>query len=216
MLYTPLPGTSLYEEHRRAGTLLGPEECPESDVHGQQRFNFRHPRIPAGEETGMLLRAFTRDFDRNGPSVLRVVQTLLAGWRQNARHADPRVRERIRRECRGLATTYAGALWAAERWLHDRPELAAAMRRVRREIVREFGWRARVAAPLIGAFVRAAMSLEARRLRRGRPDEPPTFYEANASARPAHPKAAPCRAVGVEAAVDRAPAPRLPALGRPA
>lgn len=195
MLYTPLPGTPLYEEHRQAGTLLDSSECPEADVHGQQRFNFRHPRIPAGQEEQMLLRGFDRDFDKNGPSVLRVARTLLAAWCRHSHHADPRVRERTRRECRGLSTTHSGALWAAERWLRGQPSLVAQLRAMRRDIAREFGWKARVAAPLVGAWVLAAMHAEARRLRRGRSDEPPTFYDANAPAQPAHPAATPCRAV---------------------
>ena len=63
MLYTPMPGTPLYAEHRDQGTLLDEEACPVADTHGQSRFNYRHPHIPAGEEAEMLLRAFHRDFE---------------------------------------------------------------------------------------------------------------------------------------------------------
>ncbi len=50
---------------------------------------------------------------------------------------------------------------------------------VRRAIGRELGLRARLMAPLVGAFLLAAMSRETLRLRRGRIYEPPTFYETN-------------------------------------
>jgi len=38
MLYTPVPGTPLFEEHREAGTLLDPEGKQLADAHGQLKF----------------------------------------------------------------------------------------------------------------------------------------------------------------------------------
>jgi radical SAM superfamily enzyme YgiQ (UPF0313 family) len=179
MLYTPLPGTPLYAEHLAAGTLLDEDECPPADAHGQLRFNFRHPHISGGQETEFLLRAFRRDFEVNGPSVLRIARTLLRGWTRHKDHPEPRVRERYRRECRDLPTAYAGAVWAAQRWLGRDTQLARRLGAVRAAMGREFGLRARLMAPVVGAFVLAAMRREARRLRRGCTYEPPTFYETN-------------------------------------
>jgi hypothetical protein len=187
MLYTPVPGTPLYDEHRASGTLLSAEECPDADTHGQLRFNYRHPRIRGGEETEYLRRAFRRDFEVNGPSVTRIARTLLRGWRALKDHPDPRVRERVAFETKGLPTQYAGALWASERWFaRGNPALARRLRTTRRGIEREFGWRARLGARLVGPVALATLWLEERRLRRGRTYEPPTFYEANpaAGARP--------------------------------
>ncbi len=115
MLYTPVPGTALYREHLEQGTLLSEDECPEADAHGQLRFNFRHPHITSGQETEFLLRGFRRDFQANGPSVTRIARTLLQGWLTHKSHPEKRVRERFARECAGLPTVYAGALWASER-----------------------------------------------------------------------------------------------------
>jgi len=187
MLYTPVPGTPLYAEHRANGTLLSAEDCPDADAHGQLRFNYRHPRIRNGEETEYLLRAFRRDFEVNGPSVARIARTLLAGWLALKDHPDPRVRERIAFDTKDLATQYAAALWAAERWFaRTNPALAGRLRTTRRGIEREFGPRASLAARLVGPVVLATLWLEERRLRRGRTYEPSTFYEANpaAAARP--------------------------------
>jgi hypothetical protein len=184
MLYTPLPGTPLHAEHARAGTLLSEEECPDADAHGQARFNFRHPSIPAGAESELLLRAFRRDFETNGPSVLRIARTLLAGWRAHRLHPDPRVRARVAWESRTLPTAYAGALWAAERWFRRQPPLAARIRATRAGIVREFGAKARLAGAALGPLLLATARREERRLRRGATDEPPTFYEANPAAWP--------------------------------
>jgi len=176
MLYTPIPGTPLYAEHLANGTLLGEGECPPADAHGQLRFNFRHPRIPAGDETEMLLRAFRRDFDVNGPSVVRIARTLLRGWQRHKADPDARIRARYARECADLATVYAGALWAAERWLADAPA-GSRIREVREALLREFGLRARISGPLLGRAILFAMGRESRRLRRGHVYEPPTFYE---------------------------------------
>jgi radical SAM superfamily enzyme YgiQ (UPF0313 family) len=187
MLYTPVPGTPLYAEHRANGTLLSPEECPDADTHGQLRFNYRHPRIRNGEETEYLLRAFRRDFEVNGPSVARIARTLLRGWLALKDHPDPRVRARVAFETKDLPTEYAGALWASEKWFaRTNPALAARLRTTRRGIEHAFGWKAGVAARLVGPVVLATLALEERRLRRGRTYEPPTFYEANpaAAARP--------------------------------
>jgi hypothetical protein len=60
--------------------------------------------------------------------------------------------------------------------------LAARLRVTRRGIEQEFGWRARLAARLVGPVVLATLWLEARRLRQGRTYEPSTFYEANPAA----------------------------------
>jgi hypothetical protein len=183
MLYTPVPGTPLYEEQRALGTLLADTECPPEDAHGQLKFNYVHPSIPPGMETEFLLRAFTRDFDENGPSIFRIARTLLRGWQRHKDDPDPRVRERYRSETAILSTGYAAALWAAERWLARNAPLAAKMRACRDEMAREFGWRSRLVAPVLGRFLLLTMWLEARRLDRGWTYEPPTFYELNAQAK---------------------------------
>jgi hypothetical protein len=193
MLYTPIPGTPLYAEHLANGTLLDERECPPADAHGQFRFNFRHPHIRNGEETEFLLRAFRRDFEVNGPSVLRIARTLLRGWLRHKDDPDPRVRGRYRGECSGLPTLYAGALWAAQSWLRGHPALVRRLRGTREAIDREFGLRARLMGPAIGLFVRAAMQAERWRLRRGRSYEPPTFYETNRADFPRERAASLCR-----------------------
>ncbi|MCE5274754.1 MAG: cobalamin-dependent protein, partial [Deltaproteobacteria bacterium] len=77
MLYTPIPGTPLYEQHQRAGSLLSEEQCPAADTHGQYRFNFAHEHIREGQEKDYLRNAFRRDFEVNGPSLARMMRTML-------------------------------------------------------------------------------------------------------------------------------------------
>src|SRR5512143_2420076 len=137
MLYTPIPGTPLHAEHQANGTLLNPDQYDEADIHGQLKFNYRHPHIQDGQETEFLLRAFHQDFDVNGPSVVRVARTLLQGWRRYKNHPNPRVRDRVAFETKDLATEYAGALWASEMWFaRTNPALAARLRATRHGIER--------------------------------------------------------------------------------
>ena len=180
MLYTPIPGTALYAEHLANKTLLEPGEYQEGDVHGQSIFRHRHPHIQRGQETEIILRAFRRDFEVNGPSVLRIARTILAGWKRYKHHADVRIRNRFAWEARELVVTYPATLWAARRWFRElNPPLFKKLSALLEEIQREIGVRARLAAPLGGRLVLSKLRAEARRLREGWTYEPPTFYEMN-------------------------------------
>lgn len=177
MLYTPIPGTPLHAEHQAKGLLLDRSECPEADSHGQARFNYRHPHIHDGEETGFLLRAFQRDFETNGPSIVRIARTILQGWKRYKKHDDRRVRDRFVWEARDLAVQYAGALWAARKRFRANPELRKRIACTLKEIYREFGLKARLAGPIVGRYLRYTVKREERRLRRGWTYEPPFFRE---------------------------------------
>lgn len=179
MLYTPVPGTPLFEEHREAGTLLDPEGDQLADAHGQLKFMHRHPNLPAGTETEFLLRAFQRDFEANGPSVLRMARTLLHGWRMYGKSADRRIRARFRREAKALPVQYAAAVAGARRWFRDYPGIRDRLDSLLGEIKKEFGIRARLAGALGGIKVYRSLKAEERRLRSGWMPEPPTFRESS-------------------------------------
>ncbi|MFQ5411984.1 MAG: B12-binding domain-containing radical SAM protein, partial [Phycisphaerae bacterium] len=177
MLYTPIPGTPLHAEHQAAGTLQGPGEVSDADTHGQSRFNYRHAHIKNGQETAFLLRAFRRDFEVNGPSLIRLTRTMLRGWQRYKNHPNRAVRERFAWEARDLAVAYAGALWATRRWFRRNFTLSAKISRILKELYREYGLKSRLAAPIVGRYLRFMMKREDRRLRRGWTYEPPTFCE---------------------------------------
>ena len=183
MLYTPNPGTPLYEKHRKEGTLYDEAQFPLADAHGQFRFNYRHAHIPAGREEQLLLKAFTQDFSENGPSLARLIRTLLKGWQRYRHHPDPRIRARYAWEVSPLRTTYAGAVWAMRRhYRHDRHRHGL-MDRLLRDIYREFGPLTRILTPAIGLWAYRQLKAEERRLARGWRYEPQTFCEKNAAAR---------------------------------
>jgi hypothetical protein len=182
MLYTPVPGTPLYEQHRRRGTLFTETEFPLADAHGQYRFNYRHPFIPQGREEQFLIQAFKSDFETNGPSHARLIRTTLTGWQKYKNHPDERIRDRYAWEADPLHTTYAGAVWAMKKWYRGNQPIAKKMGALLQDIYREFGWKPRMFAPLIGRYVYAAMKREQRRLAEGWTYEPATYCEKNSAA----------------------------------
>jgi hypothetical protein len=197
MLYTPIPGTALHAELSAAGRIRDDSECDPADVHGQSVFNYRHPSLPAGSEAELMVRAFTRDFEENGPSVVRIAETTLAGWRRFRSHPDPRIRARFAWEARPLRAEYVALVAAARRYFRDRPRLHGLLDRLLGELIREFGWKARLAAAVGGRWLHGTASREASRLARGWTYEPTTFYEVNeaAAALPRRHRANLCRSV---------------------
>jgi hypothetical protein len=173
MLYTPVPGTPLYREMSEQGRLL--EDVDLADIHGQDRFNFRHAAISREESRTFLDSAFRFDFERNGPSLFRICRTTFQGWQRYKDHPDPRVRRRIRREATTLRA-YAAVLWAMERRLQDvNPAVVPQIRALRRDIEREFGWTTAVASRILGPVLWWTSRREDRRLAQGSSHEPPTI-----------------------------------------
>jgi radical SAM superfamily enzyme YgiQ (UPF0313 family) len=176
MLYTPVPGTPLHAEHGSKGTLLS--DVDDADTHGQLAFNFRHPHISREDSGKFLLRAFQRDYEINGPSVMRIANTLLQGWKRHKNHPETRVRERYRRESEGLPVAYAGALYAMERYFRSRnAPLIKKIRHLRAGLREEFGLTTGLTAPIVGSAIYQLLRREERRLARGWTYQPPTFIE---------------------------------------
>jgi len=189
MLYTPVPGTPLYEEHQSMGTLL--PGIDDADTHGQFAFNFRHPHISREDSGRFLLRAFERDYAVNGPSVMRIARTLLQGWKRYGNHPEKRIRDRFRRESEALALGYGSALWAMELYFQrSNPPLTEKIRRLQTDFVREFGLKTRLAGPIAGRAIYHLIRREERRLQRGWTYQPPMFIEKRNSERPHQTRAA--------------------------
>jgi len=177
MLYTPIPGTPLFAEHEADGSLKSLADVSIADIHGQYVFNYHHPHIRDGQETEFLLRAFRRDFEANGPSVVRIIRTVLRGWMKYKNHANGRIRARFAHEASNLPVRYAGVLWATRRQFRDNPQYVAQIDNLLGEIYREFGWKSRIAAPIAGRYLYYKLQEQQRMLENDWTYEPPTFYE---------------------------------------
>jgi hypothetical protein len=179
MLYIPPPGTPFYEKMSQKNALRSESEIEWADIHGQWQFNYHHPHIKDGQESEFLLRAFHRDFDRNGPSIVRMISTLMKGWQRYKNHPEERIRRRFADGVEKIPALYAGALWATRRWYRENSRIAGKIEELLNSIYREFGLKSRFAAPIIGRIVLHSLHREARRLQNGYICEPPTFYESN-------------------------------------
>jgi pyruvate-formate lyase-activating enzyme len=176
MLYTPVPGTPLYREMSEQGRML--EGVDMADIHGQDKFNFRHAAISREDSKRYLDWAFFRDFERNGPSLYRMCRTTLEGWLRYKDDPDARVRERFAREATKLRTAYNAALWAMEKQFRQvNRSVSEEIQALRHEVEKEFGVAARVAARAGGPLLWWTSRREERRLTAGKTYEPPMFLE---------------------------------------
>jgi hypothetical protein len=149
-----------------------------ADIHGQHSFNFRHDAIARDDSKSLLDWAFRLDFERNGPSLYRLMRTLFNGWRRYRNDPDPRVRARIASEARSFRTGYGAALWAMERFLRRRNRAVSdRIRELRREVEREFGLACRTLDALVGPALLLSTWREATAFPGGRRLEPRTFVE---------------------------------------
>ncbi|MEW6670282.1 MAG: radical SAM protein [Thermodesulfobacteriota bacterium] len=182
MLYTPVAGTPLYEAHRREGTLFSESEFPLADAHGQYRFNYRHPHFSSGREEQVLLSAFQRDFEVNGPSLARLISTTLTGWQRYKNHPDTRIRKRFGAKVNLLRTAYSAAVWAMNKYYRGSGAMETKLSDLLKRLNTEFGWKTRLFSAVAGRFIYAMLKREEKRLARGWSYEPGSFYEKNAAA----------------------------------
>lgn len=177
MLYTPNAGTPLYAQHKTAGRMLDESTFPPADAHGQYRFNYRHPHIPAAMEERFLRQAFERDFAANGPSIARLIRTQLTGWLRYRHHPDRRIRRRFQQDAKSSGIAYSGAVWAMRRWYRKDPRMAGKINSLLNDLYKALGLKARLTAPLVGRFLTFTLQREQRRLAGNWSYEPKTFYE---------------------------------------
>jgi len=75
----PMPQTALYLSYKEKGMLL--DDVPYEEQHGQDQIWFKHPHFTREQSEEFLLEAFRRDYRVNGPSILRMADTALQGYR---------------------------------------------------------------------------------------------------------------------------------------
>ena len=176
MLYTPVPGTPLYQQITEEGRMLPGVDY--ADVHGQFKFNFKHAAISRDDSKRFLDWAFWRDFEANGPSLYRMARTLLAGWKRYKDSPDARVRERFASEMHRLSGIYSSALWAMERRFRKVDlNVSEQISALRQEFKRESGLISRMMPAVLGPVLLWTTRREEKRLARGMTYEPPTILE---------------------------------------
>jgi radical SAM superfamily enzyme YgiQ (UPF0313 family) len=176
MLYTPVPGTPLFQQMQDEGRMLDGIDL--ADIHGQFKFNFEHAAISRDDSKRLLDWAFRFDFEQNGPSLFRICDTIFQGWKKYHDHPDLRVRQRVANEAAKLRTTYDAALWAMEKRLKKTNfAISIRIRELRREIEHEFGGATRLVRAITGPILLWTSRREDRQLAKGKTYEPPTFVD---------------------------------------
>ena len=131
----PLPGTALFEDYNNAGKLRF--DVPFEDWHGQDKIWFDHENFERDETAAYTKLAFKMDYERQGPSLLRLADTSLRGYRTVKSHVDLRIRgltERLKNRCLEFYPTFQAARLHAE---NDKTrELAS---KLEAEYEKEFG-----------------------------------------------------------------------------
>lgn len=180
MLYSPGPGTELFRRLEEEKRIL-PDKLDPADGHGQYKFVFEHKAISKDDSKIFLDRAFRRDFERNGPSLYRMIRTQYRGWKRHRKHPDLRVRTRFQNQLSSFRYAYPPLLRAMERRLEELGlPGSAAVRTLREEMEREFGPVTTAAARMLGPVLRWTGAREAKRIARGWTYEPkPAVYRRN-------------------------------------
>jgi radical SAM superfamily enzyme YgiQ (UPF0313 family) len=175
MLYTPIPGTPLYQDVEAQGRLL---DVDLADIHGQWKFNFQHEAIARDDSKTLLDWAFDLDYQRNGPSLFRLMRTMFEGWKRYRNDPDPLVRARAWLEAKQLRTGYGAALWAMEKYLRDtNRQVSDRIRELRVEVERELGIVSRLVNHIAGPVALWASRRDSRRFPEGRRLEPRMFVD---------------------------------------
>jgi pyruvate-formate lyase-activating enzyme len=176
MLYTPVPGTPLHREVDAQNRLR--QDVDLADIHGQHEFNFLHAAIGASDSKKFLDYAFRRDFERNGPSLFRLVRTMFERWRRYGKEPDLRIRARVQRGARQIETGYGAMLWAMEKYFRtSNAGVSCQIHQVRRDIEREMGTLATLMTRSLGPLLLWTSRRDARRYPKGRRLEPRTFLD---------------------------------------
>ncbi len=167
----PLPGTALYAEYEEQCRILN--DVPYKEWHGQDKIWFKHPHFTRAETSVYLKDAFEQDYKRQGPSLLRLADTSLRGYRTASRHGDPRIRgllPRLLERCRTLRIVLPVALKFAEN--ERTTELAISLMS---EYDKEFG-ATPITTRLSTHLMKGFAEKELRRLRSGYMQQPPLCY----------------------------------------
>ena len=170
MLYTPIPGTPLHCRAARPRALMKDARIASRPTFtGSRSSIIRHPHISDGQEGEFMLRAFERDFEVNGPSIVRIVRThagRLEAIQEPSRRADPPpLRLGSPGLCRRPSRRWSGP--ARRSTTATIPRCDAKMSRFSDELHAEFGWnrglpRRRRSATSTGSFAARRSDLRQR------------------------------------------------------
>lgn len=90
----PIPGTKLYEDYLKEGKLL--LDIPFEEQHGQDKIWFKHPSFSLDDSKHFLIKAFQKEYEVNGASFVRMIETSRQGYQHSLGHYNPHIRQRAK------------------------------------------------------------------------------------------------------------------------
>lgn len=95
LIYGPTPGTPFWDRIQREGRLRE-DLAADRDLYARSADGFtamvRHPKLSAGQIESLQRWCFRQDFERLGPSIYRVVDRWLSGYRKLKDSPEPFLR----------------------------------------------------------------------------------------------------------------------------
>jgi len=164
MLYIAMPGTPLWKQMKAEHRLK--ENFPWADIHGQHVQNWHHSFLSDAVLSEKIDHAFKRDFEVLGPSILRMIQTQYDGYRNTADWDHELVQ--MRRELTRKKFPFYTMLLEAMR--RDLKRIGNATHEqagnLRDCLIKECGWKGKLAALVGGPYVAHRLKVEQRRYQR--------------------------------------------------
>src|SRR5215472_7369957 len=109
LIYGPVPGTPFYERVIREN-LLQEVYTKDTDLYYRRADGFttmiKHPTLSPEAIEGLQRRCFEEDFQRLGPSIFRVLETRLLGYRKLNQSPNPILRRKAEYFAKDLRAAY--------------------------------------------------------------------------------------------------------------
>jgi radical SAM superfamily enzyme YgiQ (UPF0313 family) len=140
MIYNPNPGTPLYERVLKGGTLRDEyARDPLKYWHDASGFKSltRHPTMSAGEIENAQKHCFKSDFERLGPSIHRVVETMFEGYLTYKNSSNTFLRMKAMRFAKELRAGYS--IFPAGEWLGPNASVRRGIAELRKRVYAELG-----------------------------------------------------------------------------
>ena len=149
LIYGPVPGTPFYERIIK-NNLLQDAYANDKELFYRRSDGFqtlvKHPTMSPAEIEGIQRWCFEQEFQRLGPSIYRVLETLLLGYQKLKDSSNPNLRRKSEFYAAELRKSYP--IFLAGRLLGPNSEVRKWIGRLEQSIHREFG-----AATLLQRFL---------------------------------------------------------------
>ena len=140
LIYGPPPGTPLYERVIK-DQLLHDAYVKDPELFYRRADGFttmiKHPTLSPDQIEKIQRWCFQQDFERLGPSIIRVQETRLLGYRKLKDSPNPALRRKAEHYARELRNAYPAYL--AGRWLGPNPRVRRWIGEVERSLHAELG-----------------------------------------------------------------------------